>query len=166
MRAVGKWLGGPSPYASRGECVVKLALAAWMEHLQTQGRISHHPPVSPCGLTGVFRFVDPPTALTSGRPPVSARPRAPPSIHRAALLRPSRIPQLKKSVPEPTTLSWKPQDLVSRTLQLIKRRSRTLFTSPSIINMDNVFDPPALMKGSGMPVTGIRPITMPTLTRM
>ena len=41
----------------------------------------------------------------------------------------------------------------------------TLFTRPSIRKTDQVFDPPELIRGSGMPVTGIRPTTMPTFTR-
>jgi hypothetical protein len=43
-------------------------------------------------------------------------------------------------------------------------RSRTLLTSPSIMKFDNTLEPPALIKGSGIPVTGIRPTTIPTFT--
>lgn len=50
-------------------------------------------------------------------------------------------------------------------LQFTKRRNRTLFTSPSIRNIDNMLDPPALISGKGMPVTGMRPTTIPTFTR-
>jgi hypothetical protein len=49
--------------------------------------------------------------------------------------------------------------------QLTNRRSRTLFTSPSIMNTENMFEPPELMSGRGIPVTGIRPTTIPTFTR-
>jgi hypothetical protein len=48
--------------------------------------------------------------------------------------------------------------------QFTNRRSRTLFTSPSIKNIATIFDPPELISGSGMPVTGIRPTTIPTFT--
>ena len=48
--------------------------------------------------------------------------------------------------------------------QFTNRRSRTLFTSPNIKNVDNVFEPPALISGSGMPTTGILPTTIPTFT--
>ena len=53
---------------------------------------------------------------------------------------------------------------VSGSAQFTNRRSRTLFTSPNIKNVDNVFEPPALISGSGMPTTGILPITIPTFT--
>jgi len=53
---------------------------------------------------------------------------------------------------------------VSGSAQFTKRRSRTLFTSPNIKNVDNVFEPPALISGSGMPTTGILPTTIPTFT--
>jgi hypothetical protein len=49
--------------------------------------------------------------------------------------------------------------------QFTNRRSRTLFTSPSIKNIATIFDPPELISGSGMPVTGIRPTTIPTFTK-
>ena len=48
--------------------------------------------------------------------------------------------------------------------QLRNRRSLTLFTSPSIINTENIFEPPELMSGKGIPVTGMRPTTIPTFT--
>ena len=48
--------------------------------------------------------------------------------------------------------------------QFTNRRNRTLFTSPSIKNIESVLDPPELINGSGMPVTGIRPTTIPTFT--
>ena len=48
--------------------------------------------------------------------------------------------------------------------QFTKRLSRTLFTSPNIKNVDSVFEPPALISGRGMPVTGILPTTIPTFT--
>jgi hypothetical protein len=51
-------------------------------------------------------------------------------------------------------------------IQLTNRRSRTLFTSPSIKNIATIFDPPELISGSGMPVTGILPTTIPTFTNM
>src|SRR5581483_10249530 len=53
---------------------------------------------------------------------------------------------------------------VSRPLQFTNRRSRTLFTSPSIKNTATIFDPPELISGSGIPVTGILPTTIPTFT--
>ena len=49
-------------------------------------------------------------------------------------------------------------------LQFTNRRSRTLFTSPSIKKIDRILDPPALISGSGTPVTGILPTTIPTFT--
>ena len=49
-------------------------------------------------------------------------------------------------------------------LQFTKRRRRTLLTSPNIINVESVLEPPALISGRGIPVTGIRPITIPTFT--
>ena len=49
-------------------------------------------------------------------------------------------------------------------IQLTNRRSRTMFTSPSIRNVDKVLDPPELISGNGMPVTGILPTTIPTFT--
>jgi hypothetical protein len=48
--------------------------------------------------------------------------------------------------------------------QFTNRRSRTLFTSPSIKNIATIFEPPELISGRGMPVTGIRPTTIPTFT--
>ena len=48
--------------------------------------------------------------------------------------------------------------------QFTKRRSRTLFTNPNIKNVESVFEPPALISGRGMPVTGILPTTIPTFT--
>src|SRR5262249_27797506 len=54
--------------------------------------------------------------------------------------------------------------LAATAAQLTKRRSRTLFTRPSIKNVDSVFEPPALIRGRGMPVTGILPTTIPTFT--
>ena len=54
--------------------------------------------------------------------------------------------------------------VVSGSAQFTKRRSRTLFTSPNIKNVDNVFEPPALISGSGMPTTGILPTTIPIFT--
>jgi len=50
-------------------------------------------------------------------------------------------------------------------LQFTKRRRRTLLTRPSIRNIDNILEPPALISGRGIPVTGMRPTTIPTLTR-
>jgi hypothetical protein len=58
--------------------------------------------------------------------------------------------------------SW--EAAAPRPLQFTNRRSRTLFTSPSIKKIDKMFDPPALMRGSGIPVTGMRPTTIPTFT--
>jgi len=49
--------------------------------------------------------------------------------------------------------------------QFTNRRSRTLFTSPSIKNIATISDPPELISGSGIPVTGIRPTTIPTFTK-
>ena len=51
-----------------------------------------------------------------------------------------------------------------RHAQFTNLRSRTLLTKPSIRNIDKILEPPALISGSGMPVTGIRPTTIPTLT--
>jgi len=48
--------------------------------------------------------------------------------------------------------------------QFTNRRSRTLFTSPSIKNIATIFDPPELISGRGIPVTGILPTTIPTFT--
>ena len=46
-------------------------------------------------------------------------------------------------------------------IQFTNLRSRTLFTNPSIRKIDQVFEPPALISGSGIPVTGILPTTIP-----
>ena len=73
---------------------------------------------------------------------------------------------LRNPVQNPNPFTLKLQDLASRTPQFKNRQSRTLLTSPSIINIDNVFEPPALIRGSGMPTTGIRPMTIPTFTKM
>lgn len=48
--------------------------------------------------------------------------------------------------------------------QFTNRLRRTLFTSPSIKKLDKILDPPALISGRVMPVTGIRPTTMPAFT--
>ena len=56
------------------------------------------------------------------------------------------------------------QDNHTRALQFTKRRNRTLFTSPSIKNTDRRLEPPLLISGKGMPVTGIRPTTIPMFT--
>ena len=48
--------------------------------------------------------------------------------------------------------------------QLTNLLNLTPFTSPSIKKIDHVFEPPELMSGSGIPVTGIRPTTIPTFT--
>jgi hypothetical protein len=50
-------------------------------------------------------------------------------------------------------------------LQLTNRRSRTLLTSPSIKKNATMFDPPELISGRGIPVTGILPTTIPTFTK-
>jgi hypothetical protein len=48
--------------------------------------------------------------------------------------------------------------------QFTNLRNLTLFTNPSIRKTDHVFDPPELIRGSGIPAIGIRPTTIPTLT--
>ena len=58
----------------------------------------------------------------------------------------------------------RPASPFSASRQFTNRRNRTLFTSPSIKNIESVLDPPELINGSGIPVTGIRPTTIPTFT--
>ena len=41
-----------------------------------------------------------------------------------------------------------------------------MFTSPSAKKLVQILEPPELIKGSGIPVTGIKPATIPTLIRM
>jgi hypothetical protein len=54
--------------------------------------------------------------------------------------------------------------LGSHVSQFTNLRNLTLFTKPSIRNTDHVLDPPELISGRGIPVIGIRPTTIPTLT--
>ena len=51
-------------------------------------------------------------------------------------------------------------------IQPINLLRRTLLTSPSIMKFESTLEPPALISGNGMPVTGIRPTTIPTFTNM
>ena len=48
--------------------------------------------------------------------------------------------------------------------QVADRLSLTLLTRPSNKKTDRIFDPPELISGRGIPATGIRPTTIPTLT--
>lgn len=48
--------------------------------------------------------------------------------------------------------------------QFTNRRSLTLWTRPSIRKVDSVLEPPALISGSGIPVIGMRPTTIPIFT--
>ena len=72
--------------------------------------------------------------------------------------------QQKFVQPEQKPITNKLKHVPHPAAQFTKRRSRTLFTSPSIKKVDSVFEPPALMSGRGMPVTGILPTTIPTFT--
>lgn len=53
---------------------------------------------------------------------------------------------------------------LSKTYVVTERLSLTLFTRPNIKKTESTLDPPELMRGRGMPVTGIRPTTIPTFT--
>ena len=48
--------------------------------------------------------------------------------------------------------------------QFTKRLMRMFITMPRARNVNSTDEPPYLNRGRGMPVTGIRPMTMPTLT--
>jgi len=71
-------------------------------------------------------------------------------------------PILKKASVTMSTVTFR--NLTFGSLQFKNRRSLTLFTRPSIRKTDQVLEPPKLISGSGMPVTGMRPTTIPTFT--
>jgi hypothetical protein len=80
-----------------------------------------------------------------------------------------RRPRFRESQLAPNNLqTFDAQDIASYPevlLQFTNLRSRMLFTSPSSMKFDKIADPPALIKGRGIPVTGIRPTTIPTFTK-
>jgi hypothetical protein len=49
-------------------------------------------------------------------------------------------------------------------IQFTNLRNLTPFTKPSIKKIDQVLEPPELISGSGIPVIGIFPTTIPTFT--
>ena len=63
-----------------------------------------------------------------------------------------------------STLPQSKSAYLGRLLQFTNLLNLTLLTRPSIRNTDQVFEPPELINGSGIPVIGIRPITIPTFT--
>src|SRR5947209_7307960 len=63
---------------------------------------------------------------------------------------------------DPFLLSNRP--IPGHTYQFTNLRNLTLFTKPNIRKIDHVFEPPELIKGNGIPVIGILPITIPTFT--
>lgn len=130
------------------------------------------------------RYPQPPKTLGTATGPEGPSVRRDPS---AATSASGRIPQSRSSPHRNllTYVSWKtkrktscsisistgcgrPTPAESGTIrapiQFTNRRSRTLFTSPSIRNTEKIFEPPELINGRGIPVTGIRPTTIPTFT--
>ena len=69
-----------------------------------------------------------------------------------------------ETAPRPTQIS-KNLEIDSKD-QLTKRRMRTLMAKPMAINVASTEDNPALIKGSGTPITGSSPTAIPTLMKI
>ena len=83
----------------------------------------------------------------------------------------SRLPKLAlhsralcRAGPPRSLLSIHSRKCAIQIPQPINLRSRTLLTSPSIMKTEIIFEPPALIRGSGIPDTGTLPTTIPTFT--
>jgi hypothetical protein len=84
----------------------------------------------------------------------------------------SRLAYLTQYQPNPKSLSFSVRALFRpnrpptwrAVFQFTNLRNLTPFTKPSIRKIDQVLDPPELIRGSGIPVIGIFPTTIPTFT--
>src|ERR1039457_4964394 len=78
-------------------------------------------------------------------------------------------PDLAGEIPKKTfscgpEISGGTQEVKLQFRQLTNRRMRTFIATPSARNVNNTEDPPYLINGKGIPVTGINPMTIPMLT--
>ena len=105
--------------------------------------------------------------------PVGEGPKGNPTLvpHLRPRFPKSRLPKLAlhsralcRAGPPRSLLSIHSRKCAIQIPQPINLRSRTLLTSPSIMKTEIIFEPPALIRGSGIPDTGTLPTTIPTFT--